>query len=686
MDRKVSIAILLVFILLGAGLTVLFINSDDERAKEERWYNVDIIENVYSRYQPLSEKENFYAYSNGPVLQKAAAAKSIEAAMEICDNGGPLGCGDDRILEDVMAMLEGDMTVTGDDLEILRAYSQMTASMDDRNEAGIGPVTEYVMEIDSIDSLDEMTAYIADGGSAAMYRAFFTVSLTHESENGYNAIALNIAGLPGFDSYCTISEESTERSRLEVYEGMLDRFDIDSDTYMDAIGSMNKRVKDNHTGELSDSLTYTDLKGYNFPFADNLKRFHEQGIGYFVFYDSGWMGTIDDLYTEENLMMYKSVAMYSLLMDAAYHLDETAYGILGKAFDSEYDYKDTYDSDFSGLVSQLVGKHYFKTYADDELIEWFADLTEDCRGSAKAYFDDISWIGPETKMKIGDKIDRMTVRLLGTNDARIAAEDKIDRMTVRLLGPNDEQMKYIDYSSVPTASYYDMIIGFRQANEDNLVAMSSQDVCSLWTPDLHSHDFNMYYDPSDNSINLLLGFVREFLRYVDFDYGSNYEFVLGTIGASVCHEITHGFDEAGSGYTPEGAYDEGWLFTEKEKMTFEKRVDALRDYITGFYVGNDRFLTADHVSETMADMGGSAITCSMLRDGSDHRKYFEALALLEFIVHTEEDYYDMLSGIHPPGMYRVNMEVQQMQKFFDVYGITEGDGMFLAEKDRVNVW
>ena len=32
------------------------------------------------------------------------------------------------------------------------------------------------------------------------------------------------------------------------------------------------------------------------------------------------------------------------------------------------------------------------------------------------------------------------------------------------------------------------------------------------------------------------------------------------------------------------------------------------------------------------------------------------------------------------------MTVQLFQKFMDTFGVTEGDGMYLAPEDRVSIW
>ena len=42
--------------------------------------------------------------------------------------------------------------------------------------------------------------------------------------------------------------------------------------------------------------------------------------------------------------------------------------------------------------------------------------------------------------------------------------------------------------------------------------------------------------------------------------------------------------------------------------------------------------------------------------------------------------------IHPLNYLRINTVLQQFDEFLDFYGIKEGDGMYLAPEDRVNIW
>ena len=41
---------------------------------------------------------------------------------------------------------------------------------------------------------------------------------------------------------------------------------------------------------------------------------------------------------------------------------------------------------------------------------------------------------------------------------------------------------------------------------------------------------------------------------------------------------------------------------------------------------------------------------------------------------------------HPISVFRVNGVVNQFEKFYETYGITANDKMYVAAADRLNVW
>lgn len=70
----------------------------------------------------------------------------------------------------------------------------------------------------------------------------------------------------------------------------------------------------------------------------------------------------------------------------------------------------------------------------------------------------------------------------------------------------------------------------------------------------------------------------------------------------------------------------------------------------------------------------------------DYDKFFRSYANVWLIKDTLEMAYIRINDTHPMGYLRINATLQQYDEFLDFYGITEGDGMYLAPEDRVAIW
>ena len=81
-----------------------------------------------------------------------------------------------------------------------------------------------------------------------------------------------------------------------------------------------------------------------------------------------------------------------------------------------------------------------------------------------------------------------------------------------------------------------------------------------------------------------------------------------------------------------------------------------------------------------------ALRVASEKENFDYDKFYRAFADLWFV---KENLMMARAGIedeHPLQYLRINCTLQQFDEFLDYYGITEGDDMYLAPEDRVNIW
>ena len=91
-----------------------------------------------------------------------------------------------------------------------------------------------------------------------------------------------------------------------------------------------------------------------------------------------------------------------------------------------------------------------------------------------------------------------------------------------------------------------------------------------------AHVVNAYYHPIRNEIVFPAGILQPPFFHADADDAVNY----GGIGTVIGHEITHGFDDAGSQFDTAGALRNWW--TDEDRAEFERRADVIVEQFNGF--------------------------------------------------------------------------------------------------------
>jgi putative endopeptidase len=113
---------------------------------------------------------------------------------------------------------------------------------------------------------------------------------------------------------------------------------------------------------------------------------------------------------------------------------------------------------------------------------------------------------------------------------------------------------------------------------------------------------NAYYDPANNEIAFPAGILRPPFFSQTFDDAVNY----GAIGATIGHEMTHGFDDQGRLFDEKGNINEWW--TPADAKRFNARAQCIVDQFNAFQVApgvkeNGKLVQG----EAIADLGGVVI-------------------------------------------------------------------------------
>ncbi|MGN0180171.1 MAG: M13-type metalloendopeptidase, partial [Monoglobaceae bacterium] len=95
------------------------------------------------------------------------------------------------------------------------------------------------------------------------------------------------------------------------------------------------------------------------------------------------------------------------------------------------------------------------------------------------------------------------------------------------------------------------------------------------------------------------------------------------------------------------------------------------------------------ITENMADVAGIQCIFDIIGDNEEGRKaaleaYARMWARIGSAAVITSDYY--MQDVHSSNQVRVNACVTTVDCFYDIYGVKEGDPMYVAPEDRLKLW
>lgn len=207
---------------------------------------------------------------------------------------------------------------------------------------------------------------------------------------------------------------------------------------------------------------------------------------------------------------------------------------------------------------------------------------------------------------------------------------------------------------------------------------------------------NAYYSGSFNEIVFPAGILQPPFFDKNLDDAVNF----GGIGLVIGHELTHGFDDQGRKFDPQGNLHDWW--TEQDGKEFEKRVSCVADEYSNFVAVDDLKLNGRlTLGENTADNGGARIALMALehmiaddKTGKEGRKIDGYTPEQRFFLGFGRVWCEksrpeilrtrVLTDPHSPGKYRVDGVVQNMPEFQKAWGCKTGQPM--VAENACHVW
>ena len=319
-----------------------------------------------------------------------------------------------------------------------------------------------------------------------------------------------------------------------------------------------------------------------------------------------------------------------------------------------------------GAIGEAVGKQYVARHFPPEAKAAMDDLVDNLLEAYRRSIADLDWMTEETKKRAYEKLDTFRPKIGYPEKFRDYSALRVDAHD--LLG------------NVAAASSFE--------TDRELAKIGSPVDRDEWF--MLPQTVNAYYNPGTNEICFPAGILQKPFFSVDADPAENY----GGIGAVIGHEIGHGFDDQGAQYDGQGNLNDWW--TADDKAAFEVKSKALIEQYDGF---SPRTLPGEHVNgaltvgENIGDLGGLTIGHKAYvisrggeADEDSRRRLFMNWAFCWRTKRRQEQERQFLTiDPHSPAEFRANI-VRNLDEFHEVFGTTEGDGLWLDPEQRVRIW
>ncbi|MBT1170033.1 M13-type metalloendopeptidase [Bifidobacterium sp. SO4] len=430
-----------------------------------------------------------------------------------------------------------------------------------------------------------------------------------------------------------------------------------------------------------------------------------------IVHEPSFLSGLDKFWDEADLADLKLWARVHMIVGSASMLsrafDTTNFDFFGRVLSGAKKQRDRWKRAVSlvnGVCGEDVGREYVRRHFPESAKQRMEQLVANLIDAYRVSIANSDWLGADTRAKALEKLSKFTPKIGYTNHWRDYSA--LDVSPDALLAENAKAANLYETG-------YQLTKVGKPADKDEWL-MNPQTV-------------NAYYEPSMNVIVFPAAILQPPFFDPDAEDAANY----GGIGAVIGHEIGHGFDDQGSQYDGDGRLNNWW--TDEDRKNFEDRTKALIEQYNGFVPQQlaekyaDEPDKAPHVNgaltigENIGDLGGvnialkayafalgkasGAIAGNGDEDGSPAaikallgtapemdgftglQRFFLSYASIWRTKNRDElaEQYLQIDP-HSPAEFRTNGIARNVDLFYDAFGVTEGDAMWLAPDARVRIW
>ncbi|MBQ9050790.1 MAG: M13 family metallopeptidase [Lachnospiraceae bacterium] len=577
------------------------------------------------------------------------------------------------------------------DQELVQKYYTMWLDWDARNKLGVSALKDLLDPLMKVQDLDDLTAYLSMPRTviSATELAQCEASMDWNNADYYAVYVMPVDLIFGDSMYYGYMEESdaldepyynvvirhilvelgySDEEATEVLKSCF-AFEKDISEYIMTTEEESARdavVKENNPRTLEE----LEAEAGDFPIRKILEASGADKSERYILTQPDWLAAMDVLYDEDYVEHLRDYLICYTVQDYATLLDRETYDIYYKVINdisgatgTKSDKKSATDAVDDFLPSQL-GRLYADRYVSDDTQNEVTDITKEILDEYRVMLSEETFLTEETRREAVKKLDNLILRIAKP----IKWEDDSE---LNFAGSTEGGNLISAQDEVGAFWVKRMQSRINQKVDRNLWTSSIQDV-------------NAFYDPSQNSITLCGGILGGALYNSDMTR----EELFANVGDTIAHEISHAFDTTGCQFDEKGNLRNWW--TQEDQAAFAARADKLAAYYDNIEPFMDVYCVGSQIEgEAIADLVAIKILLRIAEKDSafDYDQFFRAYAeTWRTITTARSEFYVLSQDTHPLPYLRVNCVVQQFDEFYETYGVKKGDGMYLAPKDRLEVW
>lgn len=340
---------------------------------------------------------------------------------------------------------------------------------------------------------------------------------------------------------------------------------------------------------------------------------------------------------------------------ASFTYPQAIYGIKELSLTTKHAYKIA-----NSVFGEVIGLYYAQTYFGDQAKQDVKEMIQNIVKVFKKRLKANDWLSENTKCEAIKKLDAI--------DLRIGYPERLSKL-YHLLKVDSAQSLYRNMINIEkTTRAFNLSLLFETVDR------------SLWG--MPANIINAGYDPTQNSIVFPAAILQAPFYSIENSRGKN----LGGIGAVIAHEITHAFDPNGSKFDEKGNIRNWW--SERDFAKFRELTQKEIDLYDGIVCGSFKTNGKQTVGENVADLGGLIAAVELAKTEKVDLKdvFFQWATIWRQKMSVQVRKTLAAFDPHAPSELRANVTVQNIDDFYNIFEITENDGMWLAPANRVYIW